>query len=292
MAAGKGDMRLLWEALKEWVRDRAKGMAPALAYYELLSAAPLIGFLLFISGKVFGLNVLLEDVIPLLKSTFTPQMVSVITFLLAYHEDMEPGELYTLSFLSALLLVWATKEYFGQVKQTIENTWNKRRDRFGFKWLLKRTLTDVKIALGAVLIMMVFLFIRTLLPHPFITQIGSGADDHLFLVHLVQWVTRFLLLVSLYIFYFTYIPPVKVNWKNTVPGAMLGALLFIIGREIMMAHFRERPGADVAESLVMVLLWLYYANLVFVYAAEFSKLYISRKQDVDWQNLKSDEGDS
>lgn len=285
-----GIPKFLWKAMREWVRDRAKGMAPALAYYQLLSIAPLIGFLLFFSKEILGEVAVRQDVVPVLKHSFTPQMTKVIIFLMSQTKHLSPEELSTISFLSGLLFVWSTKEYFGQINDMIETIWNKRTEKIGLKAVFLDTLGDLRIAIIAMGIMLFFVVLRSLLPHPFITQEG-GVDPEasIFLVNLSQWIIQFLLTASLSIFYFTFIPPVKVYWKYVIPGAVLNALLLIIGREIMEAFFRQRLEADLAESLVMVLLWFYYQNLVLIYSAECTKLYVAGKQHIDLKNLKFDE---
>lgn len=210
-------------------------------------------------------------------------MTKVIIFLIPRDISLEEAEKQTFPLLAALLFLWAGREYFGQIKETIENIWNKRRGKVGFKWRAMDVVEDLKVAGIAVFIMLVFLFLRLLFP---VFPVQGGNDELLFQVG--RLIAQFILIFSLRMFYFVYIPPVNVNWKNVVAGAALGALLLILGRAVMDAHYHEREDAGVAESIIMVLLWLYYGNLTFIYSAEFAKVCVAKKQNLDIQQLKFD----
>jgi membrane protein len=281
--------KLLFVAYKEFVRDRADGLSAALAYYELLCVGPLVAFVIFFYGKIFGMKMLQNEVIPLLKSSFTPQLTKVIIFMISTDNGIDVQNLTALSLVSGLLLIWASQNYFDQVQDIVETSWNERREKYGIIEKIKRVVKALKITIVTVAIFLVFMGIRSLLPHRYIQAEGIVEDANLFLVKLGQWLTTFLLALCIRVFYFTYIPPVKVYWRNTIPGAILSGLLFIVGREIMMSHFDNRPDADIAESIVMVLLWFYYSGLTLVYSAEFTKLYVSHKQNINYKSLKFDE---
>jgi membrane protein len=280
-------LKLFIKAFKDYTRDRAKIYASSIAYYQLLSIGPLVAFVIFISYKVLGASSVHDEVIPLLKSVFSPQLTKVIIYFLSTDKGLKEDDLNTLSVISGLLFLWAGKGYFSVIKQTIQIVWNKRQVNFGIKATLHRDYESIKIALVSVTIILIAIFIRILLPHP------HNWDDTLqpanpFLQKLSEWVVAIVLICMLRIFYFTYIPPVKIKWKYTLPGALMGAILFLIGREIMAIHFSKRPQADATESILMVMLWFYYSGLVFIYSAEFTKLYVAHKQNIDLKSLHFD----
>src|SRR5688572_8503705 len=102
-----GIVKLLIEAFKEFVRDKSASLASALAYTQLLAIGPLIGFIFYITGKIWGLDVLYQEVVPLLKNTFTPQLTKVITMMLTKKVDIHHQDITTLSIYSSILLLWA-----------------------------------------------------------------------------------------------------------------------------------------------------------------------------------------
>jgi membrane protein len=64
-------------------------------------------------------------------------------------------------------------------------------------------------------------------------------------------------------------------------GATVTAILFVIGKFLLNIYFQHDPLADTygaAGSLVLILVWVYYASVIFLLGAEFTKVY-SREHD-------------
>lgn len=279
-------IKVFIEAFREWIRDQATLIAASMAYFQFLSFAPLIGYLIFISNKFFGHQKTTEEMLPVLKAWFSPQFVKVVIFFLARAGKNSIDDLYTLSIISGLALAYATKNFFEVIKNAVEYSWNKRREQSGFKGFLDRFFSDLKVMIGGIFIITVWILIRSALPHYFLDQ----PDDSFYLNFsaVVEMIFEFIVLFTLFLFFFSSIPPIKFKWKLALPGAAVGAFLQVIGRLIMKFEMYKYPNADEAESLIVVLIWFYYSGLVFVYAAEFSKVYISRKLGINVQELKYD----
>jgi membrane protein len=67
---------------------------------------------------------------------------------------------------------------------------------------------------------------------------------------------------------------VKISWRDVWVGALLTAVLFEIGRFLLGLH----PGRSTvaspygsAGSLVTILLWIYYASIIFFFGAELTQ---------------------
>jgi len=273
------------EAYKEWIRDNGKNIAASLAYYQFLSFAPLIGFCLFLSDKILGTQTTNNEVIPILQNYFSPQFVKVITFFLSKDKYSSVYDLYSLSILSGLALAYGANEYFGMIKNTIQISWNQRREKAGIIEALKRLKGDLQVASGSILILFLFILVRSVLPHPFITSETALTYHKNIFIHLTEDIFTCFMIFCLQLFYFIYIPPVKIHWRNALAPAFLGAIYFVIGREIMRWHMYQNPNANMSESLLVVLIWFYYSNVAFVYSAEFAKLFISNRQHIDYEQL-------
>jgi uncharacterized BrkB/YihY/UPF0761 family membrane protein len=282
-------LRLFIDALLECIRDRAEGIASALAYFQLLGLAPLVGFLIYISVHILGIDKTKENVIPLLKNWFTAPFIKVITFLFENTQKMEVSELYTLSIVSGLLLAYATKNYFAQIKDVIEIVWNQKSEKTGIKEAIRRFFEDLRVVGVSVLIIIVFLFLRALLPHPYISNGENLNSETKIYILIIQSLAEFILFFALYMYYFIWLSPVKVYWKNAIPGALLGAFLYETGRVFLRIQMFDQPEIGFAESFLVILVWLYYVNFGFVYAAEFNKVYIARRQKIDLRSLKFEE---
>ena len=73
------------------------------------------------------------------------------------------------------------------------------------------------------------------------------------------------------------LPDVRLKWSNVALGAIITSLLLMLGKELMalyFAHVRFGSTYSAAGSPVVVLLWVYYSAQLFLWGAEFSKVYI------------------
>lgn len=99
------------------------------------------------------------------------------------------------------------------------------------------------------------------------------------LFYVVSQAVTLLTASLLFALVFKLLPAAKLRWKQVWPGAIVTALLFMIGRfgisfYISKSNFGNAYGA--AGSLVIVLVWVYYSSLILYFGAEFTKAYSNR----------------
>ena len=75
------------------------------------------------------------------------------------------------------------------------------------------------------------------------------------------------------------LPDARVRWRDIWPGALLAALLFLVGR-ILLAFFLDYSDTGsafgAAGSLVVLLVWVFFSANILLLGAEFIKLYATR----------------
>ena len=101
----------------------------------------------------------------------------------------------------------------------------------------------------------------------------SGA---LALVQLLNGVLSFVVSAFLFAMIFKVLPAVPLRWRDVWVGALVTALLFTLGK-FLIGFYLGRSGIGsgfgAAASVVTVMLWIYYAALILLYGAEFTKAY-------------------
>ncbi|MDZ4684985.1 MAG: YihY/virulence factor BrkB family protein, partial [Planctomycetaceae bacterium] len=83
----------------------------------------------------------------------------------------------------------------------------------------------------------------------------------------------------LFAFLFRRIPDVKITWSDVLPGAVLTALLFSLGKTLLglyLASAGVGSAYGAAGSLVVLLIWMYYSSQLFLFGAEFTQVYTKR----------------
>ena len=79
---------------------------------------------------------------------------------------------------------------------------------------------------------------------------------------------------------FKYMPDADLRWGDVWPGALLTAALFELGK-FLIGFYIGKQGLETtfgaAASLVVVLIWVYYASQLVLLGAEFTRLYALRR---------------
>ena len=79
---------------------------------------------------------------------------------------------------------------------------------------------------------------------------------------------------------FKVLPDVKMAWRDVWVGGFVTAVLFTFGKwaiGVYLGHTGVGSAYGAAGSLVVVILWIYYAAQIFLLGAEFTQVYSKRK---------------
>jgi membrane protein len=89
----------------------------------------------------------------------------------------------------------------------------------------------------------------------------------------------FTLLIIIFAMVFKVLPRVSISWRDVWIGALVTAILFMVGMKAMgfyFTNFAQLNAFGAAGSLVLILIWVYYSAQIFLFGAEFTKTYANR----------------
>ena len=102
---------------------------------------------------------------------------------------------------------------------------------------------------------------------------------NVFVSALAKWgagasLLSFLVVTGLFAVIFKFVPDLRVEWTEVLPGAVVTSLLFEIGRQLIAfylarADFGTTYGT--AASTTAMLVWVYYSSQIFFFGAAFTK---------------------
>jgi membrane protein len=75
---------------------------------------------------------------------------------------------------------------------------------------------------------------------------------------------------------FKVLPDAKIKWRDVIAGAIVTAVLFMIGKFAISFYIGQSDVGSTygaAGSLVVLLLWVYYSSVILYFGAEFTKAY-------------------
>ncbi len=117
-----------------------------------------------------------------------------------------------------------------------------------------------------------FLLLASLAMNAWIAALG------IFVPRSATFLMSYLVIAVVFASLYKVVPDVRSRWRDVIPGAMITALLFMIGKELMSLYFTNAGFGSpysAAGSPIIVLVWVYYSAQLFFWGAEFSKVYSS-----------------
>jgi membrane protein len=97
--------------------------------------------------------------------------------------------------------------------------------------------------------------------------------------YLLDLLVSFVVITFLFALIFKLLPDVTVSWKSVSIGAVVTAVLFMIGKVLIGLYIgRASIGSlyGAAGSLVVVLVWTYYSSQILFFGAELIRAYAMR----------------
>ena len=84
---------------------------------------------------------------------------------------------------------------------------------------------------------------------------------------------------GLFALLYRFLPDVRLHWRDVMTGALVTAVLFTIGQQLIGLYLGQSSIASsygAAGSVMILLLWVYYSCQILLFGAEFTRVYTQR----------------
>ena len=286
--------RVFWNAVQRMFEDDALPLAAALAYYSLLSMAPLLLVVISIAGLFFADGQVHAQLIEQMRSLIGEEGAALTRTVIA-HTGSEERSAWSL-VVGALLTLLGASTVFAQLQYALNRVWRVKaapRAKLIMSFLKQRILSFA-LVLSVGFLLMVSLVISAVLGalHTFLDE--RLAQAALFWNGL-DLVISFSLATALIAMMFKYLPDAEIEWRDTWHGAMITATLFIVGKQVIGLYLGQTSVASsfgAAASVVIFMVWVYYAALILLFGAEITQAVAAQRGAlvVPTENAKSAPG--
>jgi membrane protein len=267
---------LLWKTYQAWADDKAPRLGAALAYYAVFSIAPLLVIVIAICGLVLGgEEAARQRVVAQLQASAGDAAAQAIDSLLVNTSDPKAGRIATI--VGAVTLLLGALGVFVQLQDALNTIWKVTpRPGRGIVGILRDRLLSFLIVLGVGLLLLAALVVSAALAaiNRFVTPDWLPGSVQLWEV--VNGLVSFGFVTLFFAMLYKVLPDVKIGWADVWVGATVTAGLFTAGK-FLLGLYLARAGATsaygAAGSLVLVLLWVYYSSQIFLFGAEFTRVY-------------------
>ena len=259
-------------ALKGWKEDNCLSMGAALAFYSLLSLAPLLVLIITVAGLVIGRDQAHELLLTEASGLLGETGAEGIKVVLENASSDQEGILQTV--ISGFMLLIGATTVFGELQDDLNRIWKCEAPKAKGVWgqIRKRLLSfGLIVSIG-------FLLLLSLAVSAGVAYVGStwlgGAGEAV--AHALEFVGSLLITTLLFAAVFKILPSRRIPWGDVMLGSFITALLFGVGKFLIGMYIGKNETVTTfgaAGTLIVTILWVYYSSQIFFLGAEFTRAY-------------------
>lgn len=269
-APGRSLLRLVGLTLKHWREDNCPLIAAGLAYYTIISLVPLFLIALALGGMLLGPIASVNQLAPALEGLFGTQIARPIENLVLEAARREWGGA---TLASVAILFWVASIVFNHLQRALNLVW-ECPGRRGVGGELLNRLAAFGMVMGTGLFVLVFAVLMAGLG-----LLRNVLDPWAPLLESFPfwWAMNlaifFLLMMLFWGMVYRFLPTLKLRWRDVGVGALVTTALmtggiYVLGYYFSRVKFWSIFGA--AASVMVVLIWIYFTNQIFLLGAEFT----------------------
>jgi membrane protein len=270
----QSSLRLLGDAGSQWMKHNAPRLGAALAYYAVLSLAPMLILAVAVCGFFFGEAVVRGEVYWQVSQAVGTQSAAVIQSLLTgIHQPAG------VNVAALLVLLFGASGVFVELRDALNYIWDvPQKSGSGLLLFLHDRFFSF-----AMVIVSGFLLALSLIASELFHVFSNRTELHFSAAVLanVNFLLAFLAKAFLFALIYKVVPELRIQWKDVVIGATLTAALFEIGAWLISIYLGKAgigSAYGAAGSLVALLVWIYYSAQVFLYGAELTHVYAQSRR--------------
>lgn len=280
-AKNNSRIRNLWQILKktakEWNAYNPFRQSATVAYYAIFSIPALLVIVVACAGFAFGTEAVRGQISTQISSALGVDAAEQIESIIA-NAGLHNRSSLVATIISIVTLILGSTGVFGQLQTSLNEIWEVKPapTQSKKKWL--KMLRDRLLSFGLVLsigfLLLVSLSITALLSalSSWIQQ--RWPDITVYLFELINFSVSLGIFTILFALMFKLLPDIKIKWKDVWIGAIVTALLFMLGKFGMGIYFGKANPASTygaAGSIILLMLWVSYSCMILFFGAQFTK---------------------
>jgi membrane protein len=266
-----------WNLLKttasDFMEDEALSRGAAIAYYTVFSIAPVLVIVIAIAGLAFGQDAAEGAIVGQLQGLMGEQAASTIQSAVRSASGQKAGAWATA--IGIITLIVTASGVFTEMQTSLNVIWKAQPKDSAVSRLVKARIASLGLVMALGFLLLVSLVISAALK-AMGTLMSGLLPGWQIVAQILSLVISFVLISVLFAAIYKVLPDKKIDWKDVAIGAVATALLFTIGKTLISLYIGSSSVASsygAAGALAVLLLWIYYSAQIFLFGAEFTKVY-------------------
>jgi len=273
-----GLIALFIAAAQRWVDKRASSKGAALALYMVFSLAPILVLVIATAGWFFDEAAVRAEILAQINQLAGERSAEAIETVMMSAQRSDNGLVAAL--LSAALLVFSSTTAFAELKSSLDDLWGTQATMRGFH----ATARSRVLSFGVVLTLSAFLLVSVVIDAVLAALQNRlafllNAEQFAIIARVASNAFSFVVFVMLFAVVLKMLPSVRMRWRDVLPGALLTAVLFLIGKvgiSLYLGRGTLVSSYGAAGSVIALILWIYFSALIFFFGAAFTREYWER----------------
>ena len=272
-AAGTWD--ILHDAISNFSLNSDGNQAAAIALYAILSVIPLFILTLIAAGSFFSSNPTIQtDIIGAVQG-FHPYFSETLLQQLGQIE----GKGKVLGWIGVLGLVWLSAAIFNAIESALNIIFLSRHKRnYIVSKLMALGMIPAAWVIGGLSVLISYLAALLAKPPPAAENILFSLTTPAQIV--LRYIIPYLMVVMLVTVVYRIIPTVKIRFSVALTGSAVFALLVEITKQFFTWYMTNYTRYNVIfgslETVVILVIWVFYVALIFLFCAEMMSSYERR----------------
>lgn len=268
---------ILKQTGQQFLEDDCPQMAAALSYYTVFSLPPLLIIVISVAGLFFDPENVRGEIQEHLVELFGKSGAEQVEETVRHSDEQQGGVLR--SIVGAIALLIGATGVVTQLQIALNKTWNVEPDpnQGGVRHFLFKRMISLAMVMSVAFLLMVSLVINAILA-AFGRQVESWLPGGVSATMLAaaNSTVSFLIIFVVFTAMYRFLPDATIRWRDVTLGALVTTVLFVIGKFALSLYLGNSDIGSTygaAGSLAVILVWIYYAGMIFFIGAEFTQVW-------------------
>jgi membrane protein len=265
---------LLKETAKEFARNKPLLMGAAISFYIILSMGPILVISILAIGSFLGEQAVKGQLVEEINRSVGEKLSQVLNYLIlkAYQFPSKSAAILSsipLIFFGCTMIFYQIKTSLDIIFETEDengNSFLERIKNYSFSFLML-------LVVGAVLFLLV-------IKSPLIDLLRENIENflpiHQLLYRVIDFLFSFTIISILFSLIYKILPEKKLTWKECLIGGVVTSFFFTIVQVLVSINIKVsevESAFGALGSYTILILWIFYSSLIFLFGANFTKVY-------------------
>ena len=266
-------------AFARWSQAKAPRLSAAMAYHAIFALAPLLVVAVELLTLGFGggtahARAAHEALLGIITHSVGSETGKAIDGMMTATANHHGQGIFAVA-ISWVLLIFGAIGLFAVVQDALNTIWETPERRgFDLRRLVRDRLASFVLLLAVGAVLFAFVGLSAVLV-AFLGYVLPALAQSRLILEIVNALVTAAIGSILFAVIYRVLPDAPVAWKDVWAGASLTAVLFVVGQYLLalyLGHVATKTLYGAAGSLVVILLWFYYASQIFLFGAAFTRV--------------------